>query len=143
MWNIVFTYVCEGWGWAYVMLNTIQKITSIYHIIVVIWLNRLCLVSSDKLKTNRTNSESTRSILYNKLSLQLIVLEWALESWNSQSLMCSTTAPLVSYLNVDIWGMSKYKHIHYCFGGLVLGCIEADFATNKSFLLELNHRFDT
>ena len=111
MWNIFFTYVCEGWGWAYVMLNTIQKITSIYHIIVVIWLNRLCLVSSDKLKTNRTNSESTRSILYNKLSLQLIVIEWALESWNSQSLMCSTTAPLVSYLNVDTWGMSKYKHM--------------------------------
>ena len=129
MWNMFFTYVCEGWGWAYVMLNTIQKITSIYHIIVVIWLNRLCLVSSDKLKTNRTNSESTRSILYNKLSLQLIVLEWALESWNSQSLMCSTTAPLVSYLNVDIWEMSKYTHIHYGFGGLVLVCIEADFAS--------------
>ena len=53
----------------------------------------------------------------------------SLESWNSQSLMCTTTAPLVSYLNVDIWGMSKYKHIHYGFGGLVLVCIEADFAS--------------
>ena len=45
------------------------------------------------------------------LNLKLAVLEWALESWNSQSLMCTTTAPLVSYLNVDIWGMSKYKNM--------------------------------
>ena len=43
--------------------------------------------------------------------------------------MGTTTAASVSYLNVDIWEMSKYTHIHYGFGGLVLGCIEADFAS--------------